>query len=515
MKKTKKLAAVLLALVMLVAFAIPAFAQTRTYSITITPTTANHTYNVYQIFSGDISGTDNNVTGTSGYKLANIQWGSSISDSPAFLEALKTKNNTKYAGCTTAGDVAKALISATDLDEFLGVLNTGTYLGTAAATQKADGTSVTIELENAGYYLVKDTLAAGGENEFVSDYIVQVLGEEEMTPKGDVPGIKKEVKDINDSTDAAGNYTEWQKSADHDIGDDVPFRISATVGSDYANYGTYAFTIHDEQSAGLTFNNDVVVKVGSNTIDSQYYSVETTGLDGNCTFHVVFENLKEIQDVTIQAGSVITVEYTSELNTDAVVGSAGNPNEVYLEYSNNPNAAGTGKTPRDTVIVFTYKVDVNKVDGNSTPLPGAAFKLEKKMQNGDWKDVDEITTDGTTTFSFEGIDDGTYLLTETKTPTGYNTIDPIEFTVTGGHITTNGTTAAYVAPTVTDAVDLGFATTQDNGGVETTVVNESGTTLPETGGMGTTIFYVLGGLLVVGAGVLLIVRFRMRATNNE
>lgn len=513
MKKTKKLAAVLLALVMLVAFAIPAFAQTETYSITISPTTTNHTYNVYQIFSGDISGTDNNITGTSGYKLANIQWGSSISDPAAFLEALKTKNNTKYGGCTTAGDVAKALISATDLDEFLGVLNTGTYLGTAAATQKANGTSVTINLTEAGYYLVKDSLSGDGTNEFVSDYIVQVLGEETMTPKGDVAEIKKEVKDTNDSTDAAGTYTEWQKSADHDIGDDVPFLISATVSDDYANYDEYTFIIHDKECNGLTFKSETVeVKVDGTKIETGY-QVVTDNLNDGCTFHVVFENLKDIGSV--HAGSVITVEYKSTLNANAVVGPTGNPNEVYLEYSNNPNAAGTGKTTKDYVIVFTYQVDVNKVDGNSTPLPGAAFKLEKKLQSGGWTDVDEITTDGTTTFSFEGIDDGTYRLTETKTPTGYNTIDPIEFTVTGGHIAADGKTTAYAAPTVTDAVDLGFATTQDNGGVETTVVNESGTTLPETGGMGTTIFYVLGGLLVVGAGVLLIVRFRMRATNNE
>lgn len=414
MKKTKKLAAVLLALVMMVAFAIPAFAQTGDYSITITPTTANHTYNVYQIFSGDISGTDNNVTGTSGYKLANIQWGSSISDSPAFLEALKTKNNTKYNGCTTAADVAEKLTSAADLDEFLGVLNTGTHLGTAAATQKANGTSVTIELENAGYYLVKDTLAAGGENEFVSDYIVQVLGEETMAPKGDVPEIKKEVKDINDSTDAAETYTEWQKSADHDIGDDVPFRISATVGSDYANYDKYTFIIHDKECNGLTFKSETVeVKVDGTKIGTGY-QVVTDSLNDDCTFHVVFENLKDIGSV--HAGSVITVEYESTLNTNAVVGSAGNPNTTYLEYSNNPNYEGTGKTTRDYVIVFTYKVDVNKVDGENAPLKGAAFKLEKKMQNDTWETVEEITTDETTTFSFEGIDDGTYRLTETQTP---------------------------------------------------------------------------------------------------
>ena len=113
MKKTKKLAAVLLALVMMVAFAIPAFAQTGDYSITITPTTANHTYNVYQIFSGDISGTDTTTTGPSGYKLANIQWGSSILNSSDFLTALKAQNSEKYEDCN-ASQSGKGLSTRND-----------------------------------------------------------------------------------------------------------------------------------------------------------------------------------------------------------------------------------------------------------------------------------------------------------------------------------------------------------------------------------------------------------------
>ncbi len=225
--------------------ALPAFAQTGEYSITITNTSTYHTYDVYQIFSGDISGTDTSTTGPSGYSLTNIRWGSSISDAAAFLAALKIQNSTKYDGCTDAADVAKKLVTADDLDAFLRVLNTGTHLGTAVKSQQAAGASTTIELSAAGYYLVKDTLAAGGENKFVSDYIVQVLGEEQMAPKGDVPEIKKEVKDINDSTDAG--YGNWQKSADHDIGDKVPFLITATVCDDYANYDEYTFVIRSRR----------------------------------------------------------------------------------------------------------------------------------------------------------------------------------------------------------------------------------------------------------------------------
>lgn len=525
MKRFKKAAAFFLTLIITVMFAVPAFAQEGAYSITIEPTTANHTYNVYQIFSGDISGTDETTEGTSGYVLANIQWGDSVNNPDSFLDALQAQNGDKYNSCTSAADVAEQLVNAADLDEFLEVINSGSYLGSPVATEPADGTSAVINLSEAGYYLVKDTLAEGdAENEFVSDYIVQVLGNETMAPKGDVPEIRKKVKDINDSEDSDG-YTDWQDSADYDIGDSVPFQITATVGSDYDNYKTYAFTIHDTQSSGLSFNNDIEVAVDGTPVNEEYYDVVTEDLGDGCTFHVVFDNLKNIADV--EAGSSITVEYTSELTEGAAIGSQGNPNEVSLEYSNNPNGGGTGKTPEDTVIVFTYKTDVIKVDSESAPLEGAQFTLEKWIadssgEGGSWGAPRSVTVSGddNNIFSFTGLDDGKYRLKETVTPDGYNTIDPIVFTVTANHTTTDGTAAAYAAPSaegahvdesdtpIDGAIEVAFESIA--GGVQTTVVNESGALLPETGGMGTTVFFVLGGCLVVGAGILLVVRFRMR-----
>ena len=539
MKRVKKLSAVLLSLAMMVAFTLPALAQAGDYSITITPTTKNHTYTAYQIFSGDLSGgteTPGSSGSYTGYVLTNIQWGSGVTNTSGLLQALQ--NIPAFATLTsasTAADVAALLNSATNLEDFLNVLNStpgylsGTTAGTAAPGEGE--TTCTIDLNQAGYYLVKDTLTGDGENELVSDYIVQVLGQESMAPKGDVSQIEKKVKDIDDSANIAGAYTGWQDSADHDIGDAVPFQITATVGDDYDNYDEYTFVIHDEQSPGLTFDDTTVtVKVDGTKIETGY-RVVTEGLGDNCTFHVVFDDLKDI--ASVRAGSAITVEYTSTLNTNAVIGAQGNPNETYLEYSNNPNGTGTGKTPKDTVIVFTYKVDVNKVDQNQQPLEGAQFTLEKWIADteggttGHWTAPETVTASGTgnNVFSFTGLDDGKYRLIETVTPSGYNTIAPIVFTVTADHVTDLGTAAAYGAPSatgnyvdanddpITGAIAITFAAI--DGGVSTTVVNESGTLLPETGGMGTTIFYALGGLLVLGAGILLVVRFRMREADNR
>ena len=229
------------------------------------------------------------------------------------------------------------------------------------------------------------------------------------------------------------------------------------------------------------------------------------------------------------------MEYTAKLNENAVLGSAGNPNEVYLEYSNNPNKSEngnneTGETPKDVVIVFTYKTIINKVDSENKPLTGAAFKLEKLIKGKDgaadtWTTVKEFTVDETTTsFTFSGLDDGQYKLTETKTPAGYNTIDPIYFVIEATHdVTADAPTLKTLNAYLTDAngnkqtemkdgesvnIDLGTVDLTA-GSITTTVVNKSGSKLPSTGGIGTTIFYVLGGVLVLAAVVLLVTKKRM------
>ena len=506
MKHIKKLASLLLVLVMVFALATTAFAEETTYSITINNSAKDHTYEAYQIFTGDLSGTT----------LSNIVWGSGVSE----------------AGQTALGDAAaKAETLKTEADAKAFAKAVAPYLTTAAgsANTVTDGKYVISGLA-AGYYLVKDQDGSlTGDNDSYTEYIIQVVGNVTATPKSDVPEVQKKVKDINDSTDTT--KTDWQDSADYDIGDSIPFQLKATLADNVSSYTTYKVVFHDTLSKGLTYNNDAKVYIDG-TETNGFTVTATVNADGTTTLTVSCDDVK-----ALGAGnsSVITVEYTAKLNENAVLGSAGNPNEVYLEYSNNPNKSEegnneTGETPKDVVIVFTYKTIINKVDSENKPLTGAAFKLEKLIKGKDgaadtWTTVKEFTVDETTTsFTFSGLDDGQYKLTETKTPAGYNTIDPIYFVIEATHDATadtpaltvlkayltdeNGNKKTEVKDGETVNIDLGTVDLTA-GSITTTVVNKSGSELPSTGGIGTTIFYVLGGVLVLAAVVLLVTKKRM------
>ena len=225
----------------------------------------------------------------------------------------------------------------------------------------------------------------------------------------------------------------------------------------------------------------------------------------------------DLKAVGAQAGDTITVDYTSPLNADAVIGAVGNKNKMYLEYSNNPNGDGTGKTKEDVVIVFTYKVDVNKFDENNDPLTGADFSVEKKLADGSWKDLTVEKNASGDVFTVKGIDDGEYKLKETVTPNGYNTIsdDYVYFTVTAEHDVLSDNPQLKNLTANAHAVDTDVALVgtykflAQEGTLSTGIVNQSGAILPSTGGIGTTIFYIVGGLLVVVAGSVIFVRKRM------
>ncbi|MCI6431516.1 MAG: isopeptide-forming domain-containing fimbrial protein [Oliverpabstia sp.] len=501
MKRMKKLASLLLAMVMVLSMTITAFAEETTYSITIDNSAEGHTYEAYQIFTGDLSGTT----------LSNIVWGSGVSE----------------AGQTALGDAAaKAEALKTEADAKAFAKAVAPYLTTAAgsASTVTDGKYVISGLA-AGYYLVKDKDGSlTGDNDSYTEYIVKVVSNTTATPKSDVPTVQKKVKDINNSTDDA--MTDWQDSADHDIGDSVPFQLKATLAKNVSSYTTYKVVFHDTQSKGLTYNNDAKVYIDGKETNG-FTVTATVNADGTTTLTVSCDDVK-----ALGAGnsSVITVEYTATLNGNAVLGSAGNPNEVYLEYSNNPNKSEegnneTGNTPEDVVIVFTYKTIINKVTKNPDynpeeegseeyiPLTGAEFTLEKYNKETDkWKSITVVKNDAGTTFTFSGLDDGNYRLTETKTPAGYNSIDPIEFTVTAEHDVLSDNPALTSLSGNATTGELTFTSNTTEGSLSADVVNKKGSTLPETGGMGTTIFYVIGAILVIGAGVVLITRKRMSAS---
>lgn len=481
MKLFKKLASFILAFAMVMAIAMPSVVMAANDgSITITGANADHTFEAYQIFAGEVSGKT----------LSNIEWGSGVND----------EGKSKLG---SAKDNAKELKNEIDAKDF--AYKVAKYLGTPAGESTRDGKDYKIENLSPGYYLVKDKDDTVPEAEAYTKFILKVVGAAEVNVKSEVPTSQKKVKDTNDTT---GATTDWQDSADYDINDQVPFQLTGTVAKDFSDYkGAYKLVFHDKESPGLTFNQGSVEVYVDGTKIVTGYTVKTTGLEDGCSFEVVFDDLKNID--LVHDGSVITVEYTSKLNDKAEIGSAGNPNEMRMEFSNNPNVEQNGTTtytPWDKVIVFTYKTIINKVDSEKQSLAGAAFKLEKVNNDGSNKLVKEFSADGRTLFAFEGLDDGKYILTETVTPEGYNTMDPITFEITATHdVESNDPTLTELSGNkVTGEIE--FTVSEDDGSLTADVVNNKGSELPSTGGMGTTVLYAAGTLMILAAAAFLVMK---------
>ena len=502
MKALKKLASVLISLFMVFALTTTAFANGEN-SLTINNTgNTAHTFELYQIFTGDYS------NGT----LSNLKWGSGIS-------------NDGQEKLGDAGEKAKSIKDATafanDVKPYL--------TNPTTSTSVAAGSSYKFDNLAAGYYLVKDadSTQANTTGAYTS-YIVQVVGKVTQDTKLDVPKVVKKVKDTNDSTDSTGATSVWQDSADYDIGDSVPYQITGTMPSNIDKYTTYKYVFTDTMSKALTYSaNTATIKIGDTDVTSSFKDVTssfketvTSNTDGSTTVTWACDNLKGISGVTVNANTTVVVTYNCELNSNAVIGSAGNPNTVNLTFSNNPNKGGegeTGKTPDDKNIVFTYKVVVNKVAQDNKALAGAEFTLSKVNAKDTSTVVKTFTLTGNperdaTTFTATGLDDGTYVLKETKTPAGYNTIADQYFTITATHDQTSDNPAlvSLSGDKLTGSIQttITFTADKDAGSLTTDVVNEKGSTLPSTGGIGTTIFYVAGCALVVLAGVMITARKR-------
>ena len=491
--------------------------NTTTYTLTLTGTAKGHTYEAYQVFKGDLSGDT----------LSNIQWGTGIDITKKddknhdLIQALKddTTLNTKFGSVTDAASVAKALegvaSNSAEMDAFAQVV--GKYLSTTSTSQSSSVNETETKITGlaAGYYLVKDAdNSQNGRPDAYTKFIVQVVGNAEAKIKSGVPTVTKKVKDINDSEDSNIDDNAWQDSADHDIGDTVPYQITGTMPDNIANYTTYKYMFTDTMSKGLTYTaGKATIKIDGKTVTDSFTEHVTTG-DNGTTVTWSCDNLKGINDpgdsnkkLSITPSTQVVVTYSAQLNENAVIGAAGNPNTVNLTYSNNPNKGGesdTGKTPDDKNIVFTYKTVVNKLDQDKKSLKGAAFKLEKIKSDGTSTVVNEFTAGDATTFEFTGLDDGNYKLTETTTPAGYNTITPIEFTISATHDT------ASDEPTLTELTvskvtgEATFTADKTAGSLTTDVVNKKGSNLPSTGGMGTTLLYVAGGILVACAAAYVV-----------
>ena len=503
MKKFTLILSVLLSMALLMS-AVSVYAAD-TYTLTIDKEDDGHIYEAYQIFTGTLSEEDDGDL-----VLANIVWGTGVTaDGQTALGNAQAK--------------ADSLTTAADADAFAKAVSV--YLTDVCATAVYNATAKVYTIADLapGYYLIKDQDNSLPATEGYTAFIMKVVGDVTATPKDGETTVEKKVDDKNDSNTSEDNI-EWHDSADHDIGDAIDFMITATVTENYDEYDTYYLALHDTEDAGLTFDAASVKVYLDGTLITDGYEVKQNTADG-CTFEVVFADLKNTAAV---AGSEIVVRYQSVLNQDAIIGNQGNVNKVYGEFSNNPNEEGYGKTTEDTVIVFTYTIEVNKVDEDLQPLSGATFTLEKFVADaegtealngvaGKWIALSTVETTPDTTFTFTGLDDGEYRLTETKAPKHYNKIEPIRFAVNAEHdVVWDVQNRTDVLTSLTGDVATGtitFASDLTNGQLTTDVVNDRGVILPETGGIGTTILYVIGGLLVVAAVIFMITKKRMSKEN--
>lgn len=548
MKTSKKILSVLLALTLVLALSVCAFAAEGN-TVKITSKTSGHSYQAYQVFSGKLDST--------GKVLSDIQWGTGV-DGTALLTALKadTTIGTRFTNCSTAADVAAALAdsSAEVADAFAAVVSknlTSTIAGTSAL---AAGSTYEYDITGLadGYYFINEDTTA--EVASYTKFMLQVVGNVSVAAKTDSPTVTKKVLENND----AKYKNTWNDAADYSIGDTVPFRLVGYV-PDMSNYKTYTYQFNDTLSTGLTLNSDSIkvyyatgdsmLAVNSNTatgaggtlIGATAYTV-TTSTTG---FSLNFNDLKTVSGVA--NGGYIVVEYDTTLNANAVVGNPGNPNEVTLTYSNNPNNSGsgtpsTGTTPKDEVVVFTFTLPLNKTDSKNKALSGATFALfasktyadaaasdSTKLDNAlkfDGTDGNytynaksgtvKVLTDKNGSYSINGLDQGTYYLVEIAAPDGYNKLT----TAQEVKIVPTYTALNYVDGHAPDATNdqLTAVNITLNGGTaatSATVVNNSGSTLPSTGGIGTTIFTVAGIVLMIGAAVVLVTKRKVSGEDRK
>lgn len=534
-KAIKKLLAALLAVAMVCAMAIPAFAYNP--GETEEDLNTKHEYAAFQIFTGDVKG--NNIDD---FKISNAKWGESITNPTEFLAQLtadstiggefKTNftpqeavaviskwgdsddNSIAFARC-----VCNYLYSNGDPKPVIQGLHTGG-----------------IKVPEPGYYLIVDT-SPFDEDDFYHAYnsfLLKVTKAEyvfNINYKVVKPTVEKKVYD-NDNNDisSAGNNDGWGSSADHAINEKFQFRLIAKLpaskdnGRAYDYYKKYTVCFNDTLSDGITFDKLDKVEIanvdGGNpqVIDAANY---TRTPNGSQSFKLSIDNVKTCAaaaGLNLNDGATITVTYTAHLNEKAYVNTVGggtdNKNSVYLEYSNNPRiSTSLDHTPESEVRVYTYQLNNTKYRDDDTPgneLAGAGFrlysgkdctkeqeiKLKKNTTDGTYSPYfgtdagDEMISDNKGQFNVKGLDAGTYYLRETKTPDDYNACADKEIVISATH-------------------DVNHVSLSGN--LSTTIINKKagGITLPSTGGIGTTIFYVVGGGLMVAAIVLLVTKKRM------
>ena len=535
-KAIKKLLAALLAVAMVCAMAIPAFAYDTEEDID-----KNHCYDAFQIFDGVVS--DDNT-------ISNVKWGQNIPHPEDFLPKLKADStlSSEFANADSLQEVLDVMKGWTTSDDnsiaFARFVCNYIYTDANADSKPVlqGGHTGAFEVPKPGYYLIVDTSsfssdANGDSYHAYNSFLLKVTKAYyhiQITPKVEKPTVEKKVYD-NDDNSTSGDNNGWGSSADHAINEEFQFQLIAKLpksennGRAYDYYNEYAVRFNDTLSKGITYDrlDSVVINSNGHTYDipkdSPKYNVDVSHLESDHSFVVSIPDVKtcvEDPEFNLNNGATITVTYTAHLNENAAVnGSADNKNSVRLQYSNNPRPGGKywgyTPTPESEVYVYTYQLNNTKYRdevNENNKLEGAGFrlysgkdctkeqeiKLKKNTTDGTYSPYfgadagDEMFSDEHGQFNVKGLDAGTYYLKETTTPEGFtpcSVIPPV--TITANH---NG-----------NHVEL------DSSKLSTTIINKKagGITLPSTGGIGTTIFYVVGGGLMVAAIVLLVTKKRM------
>lgn len=399
----------------------------------------------------------------------------------------------------------------------------------ANITPDADNLNGTGDNIEQGYWMIADVTDLNG-HDANSLVMVDTKGQDALviTPKTALPTIEKKVKDIDDSEDDSITDNAWHDSADHDLGNRVPFKLTATLPSNFRAYivrdesnnsiHPYELIFHDTLSEGLTLDEnsirvymyDTVYKASVDTDVNDYkadvtdsFDVTTSGITDGCSFEVACEDVIDITDVT--KDSAFVVYYEATLNENAVMGSAGNTNNVYLEFSNDPYGDGRGTTEEDTVTVYTYQLIINKTDSHGHALKGAGFTLYKKALSGEYNPVSaELKGADMTTFNWTHLDDGDYKLSETTVPEGYNKLSDILFSISAVHTDTDGESELVSL----DGGQMGTGVV-GTGAITKDIVNNTGTILPETGARGTIMLIGFSSMLVLVAAVFMVTRKKM------
>ena len=528
MKKTfKKLMAALLAVALLCAMAVPAFAASAKDQ--------THSFTAYQIFSGT------NSTDESDTALGNIQWGNGI-DAQAFLTALKADETigTDFNGIEFSDAACARKVAAVVAEKYTDNSANATIFARIAYANKASSSATgsgSVNIENAGYYLFVDTTAfdaSATDSVFGLALLKVAKNHSTVTPtvKAAQPTVTKTVYDDDDGDQKGFSDTnaDFGKSADHAINESFRFKLTAVIpaNDNFGAYKQYKVIFHDSMSEGITFESLESVKITSNgtttDVTNSVAKTITDGTAGAAEWTLTIDDIKTaVPGIDLTKGATVEVIYNAHLNEKAYVNTADGPttnkNTVYLEYSNNPNAGSensTGKTPEEAVYVFTYQITNTKYKNavnDDNKLAGAKFRLysdeecthEVKLYQGtdgfyypiktDVNNAVEMVSNDKGEFNIKGLDAGIYYLRETGTPDGFNTCEDIKIVISASHQRTAEQSSN---------VDL-----KNSEHMANDVINKTGATLPSTGGMGTTLFYVIGGGLMVAAVVLLVTKKRM------